>query len=203
VDDLEKFEKDLPTPKQVGEVLEESLKKSREIDYITFSGNGEPSAHPQFDEIVDVVLELRDRYVPDRKLAILSNSTMLGVDRVRRALMKLDLRIMKLDCGNEETFRRFNRPSKGVVFEVIIERLKTLPDIVIQTLMAGGPNGNASPKDIEDWKTRIGEIRPLHVQLYTCDREPADPSLEKVPKETLQSIQEDVKQRFDVDIRIY
>jgi wyosine [tRNA(Phe)-imidazoG37] synthetase (radical SAM superfamily) len=203
VDDLEKFEADLPTPEQVGKALEEALRKSHEIDYITFSGNGEPSAHPQFDEIVDIVLDLRDRYVPDRKLAILSNSTMLGEERVRLALMKLDLRIMKLDCGNEAVFQRFNRPSEGIIFGRIVEHLKALPDIVIQTLLAGGPNGNASPQDVEDWKTRIGEICPLHVQLYTCDREPADPSLEKVPKETLLSIKEDVEKRFDVRVDIF
>jgi wyosine [tRNA(Phe)-imidazoG37] synthetase (radical SAM superfamily) len=203
VDDLAKFEKDLPTPEGVGEALEAALQKAPQIDFITFSGNGEPSSHPRFEEIVDVVLTLRDRLSSGTKVAILSNSTMLEREPVRRALSRLDLRIMKLDCGNESAFRRFNRPARGVKFRDVVGNLRKVSDIVIQTLMAGGPNGNSAPADVEDWKERIGEIRPLHVQLYTCDRQPADPSLEKVPKETLQAIREDVKRRFDVRVEIY
>jgi wyosine [tRNA(Phe)-imidazoG37] synthetase (radical SAM superfamily) len=203
IHDLSQFEKELPSPEEVKKALEEYLGKDRNIDYITFSGNGEPSSHPEFAEIVDLVIKTKDEFVPGKKVAILSNSTMLDQKRVRDALEKLDLRIMKFDCGNENSFKKFNRPYKAIKFEEIFKNLKSLKEIVIQTLLAGGENGNFSEKDVKDWKEKIAEIKPLYVQLYSLDREPADSSLRKIEKEKLIEIKNDLEKNHKIKVEIF
>jgi len=185
--DLRAFEKDLPAPVEVKQALEDYLQKDKNVAYVTFSGNGEPSSHPRFDEIVEHVREVRDRLVPGRELAILSNSTMLDEPKVISALRRLDLRIMKLDCGTEEIFRRFNRPVVEVTLDRIVSGLKKLDDLVIQTLVAGGENGNLVAKSISRWQELIGGLKPRHVQLYSLENPPADSSLEEIPREKLPS----------------
>ena len=79
-------------------------------DYITFSGNGEATLHPDFDTIVEGIIFLRNQFAPDSKTAILSNSTGVVNPNIRKALSKLDERIMKLDCADEQLFKIYNRP---------------------------------------------------------------------------------------------
>jgi wyosine [tRNA(Phe)-imidazoG37] synthetase (radical SAM superfamily) len=123
---------DLPSVEEVKKSLTDWLERNpQHIDYITFSGNGEPCLHPEFDKIVEVALQIRDKLAPQAKVAILSNSTCLEEDRVLAGLRKLDLRIMKLDCGTEEAFRKINRPSTGIQFEKVVENLGELNDIIL------------------------------------------------------------------------
>jgi wyosine [tRNA(Phe)-imidazoG37] synthetase (radical SAM superfamily) len=162
--------------------------------YITFSGNGEPTLHPRFPELVDGVIALRDRYLPGAKTAILCNSTMViaGIipaettrengtvpnpcsvwnrsAPVRRALERLDVRIMKLDCGTDVVFRRYNRPCLKIGIGDIVAGLAKLDGICIQTLLAGGDMGNADSNEVAAWIEAVESIRPLHVQLYTLAR---------------------------------
>ncbi len=138
--------------------------------YLTFSGNGEPTLHPQFPEIVDEIIKLRDRFSPVSKTAILSNSSTVSDEKVRPSLSKLDVPIMKLDAGLSRTFKRYNRPNSGIVLEQIVEGLKQLQDITIQTLFSGGTAGNYHPENIEAWLEKIQNISPADVQLYTLDR---------------------------------
>ena len=67
------------------------------LDVITFSGNGEPTLHPEFAGVVDDTIELRDLYFPNAKVSVLTNSTMIDREEVAKALMKVDNNILKLD----------------------------------------------------------------------------------------------------------
>lgn len=201
--DLTPLEEDLPTPHRIKEALESYLEKDKDLDYITFSGNGEPTSHPKFDEIVELVREVRNRLVPRRRIAVLSNSTMLDDPKVVSALHKLDVRIMKLDCGTEEIFQRFNRPVAEVTLDKIVSGLKKLDQFVIQTMLGGGESGNFVPESISRWQELIGELKPEYVQLYSLENPPADSSLEEIPKEKLRGIAEETESKARIKVEVY
>jgi wyosine [tRNA(Phe)-imidazoG37] synthetase (radical SAM superfamily) len=199
--------KDLPTPKQVGDALraglEEMHRRDAKPDYITFSGNGEPTVHPQFGEVVEVVREVRDQLVPAVKVVLLSNSTTIQNLAVRAAIKHIDLPIMKLDAGTEELFQKVNRPVSSITLEQIVSGLKQLDDFVTQTIFMRGTVDNATDQAVESWIKLIGEVRPKAAQIYTVDRWPADPGLEKVDKERLHEIAELAQEETGVEVVVY
>ena len=161
----------LPSAEEVVEALTNALSL---IDappaYITLSGNGEPTLHPDFPRIVDGIIDARNRVSPSSKTAILSNSTTVGDGVVRAALARLDMRIMKLDCGSASVMGRFNQPCEGVSFESIVEGLRRLEDVTVQALFAGGESGNAGEEAVAAWVDCVARLSPVMVQIYTLDR---------------------------------
>jgi wyosine [tRNA(Phe)-imidazoG37] synthetase (radical SAM superfamily) len=138
--------------------------------YITFSGNGEATLHPEFSTLVDQIKSLRDSHAHQAEVAILSNSSTVMKPEIREDLQKLDKRIMKLDCGNQETFYRYNQPLPPLQLDTIVEGLKLLKHVTIQALFSGGAGGNFTDKNISDWVEKIKEIKPIDVQIYSLDR---------------------------------
>lgn len=201
--DCSKLQNDLPEPDEVRDALEEVLKQGIDLDYITFSGNGEPTLHPRFGEIVDLVVEIRNRHSPGKKIAILSNSSMLHKREVLDALRKIDLSIMKLDCGDPQTFLEFNRPYKSIDYNGIIRNLKGVKGIIIQTMLVNGKLGNARDKQIMDWMNRVAEIKPDSIQLYSLENPPAEESLSGVSKERLELIAKRTQEETGVKVEIY
>lgn len=172
---------------ELRQVLARMAAEGVKPDRITLAGNGEPTLYPEFEKLVDGLIEVRDKLCPDAGLDILSNSLHLHRDDVRRGLAKLDYRYLKLDAGNEETFRRIDVP-KGVTLEEVVENLKQIDDIVIQTIFIGGPSNNLAPEDISDLKDRLREMHPKLVQVYSLDRVPASSKATKVPRAQLEEI---------------
>lgn len=201
--DLSDFKNELPEPEDVKKALENFLQKKIKIDYITFSGDGEPTLHPDFEKIVDLVIEIKDKLSPQTKIALLSNSSTLDKKEVIDALKKVDLPILKLDCGNEETFKKVNRPCSLISFDQIVENLKNVGDIVIQTMLVDGENGNVKQKDIDDWIEKIGMIKPRWVQLYSLENPPADGSLGGVGKNKLEKIAKQTEKKTGVRVEVY
>jgi wyosine [tRNA(Phe)-imidazoG37] synthetase (radical SAM superfamily) len=186
-----------PSIFEVREALKKSLQElSVQPAYITFSGNGEPTLHPDFGQIAEEVIAVRKDMAPQSKTAILSNSALIQDNNKRKALARLDLRIMKLDCGSPQVFRKYNRPCRGISLEGITEGLAELSaqqGIIIQTLVASGKGGNFVEDNIQDWVERLIRIHPAFVQLYTLDREAPVKELRKISHEDLNLIKERVK----------
>lgn len=178
------------------------------IDCITFAGNGEPTMHPDFSEIVDYVLELRDRYFPGKKVVVLSNSALLGNWKVFEALQKVDLRILKLDAGTEELFLKINKPLSSKKIDWYIEKLKEFHgDLIIQTIFLKGNYqneyiDNTQEKEVEAWLKAIKDIKPKSVMIYTIDRETPAENLEKISEVELNAIAEKVK-AIGIDAKVY
>jgi len=186
--DAKPHEKDLPTRDDVVRAVEKALQSPVEIDAITFSGNGEPTLHPQFPELADAVVGLRDRYRPGTKVALLSNSTGLGRADVRRSVSKLDLPVFKLDAGTERMFNRINRPARNVKFDDIVSQLKTLPNVYIQTVLIDGTPSNTHPDELLALLGAIRDIHPKEVHLYTTDRPVAEVRVSKVDHDWLEDV---------------
>lgn len=166
--------------------------------YITFSGHGEPSLHPDFPDIVEAVKEARSRLAPGARTAILSNSSAVSEEPIRKALARLDMRIMKLDCGTQTVFARYSRPAPGLTLEAVSDglvELARLAPVTIQSLWSGGAGGNlsASPKgnelgrhpEIAAWVNRLKRIKPAFVQVYSLDRDTPAKNLRKLSYDEL------------------
>jgi len=171
---LDRGEAPLPGPAEVERALSRALAElPAPPAYITFSGNGEPTLHPEFPEMVDRVVALKNRLGGGTRTAVLSNSARIMDPEVRAALSRLDHRIMKLDCGTEGMFRRYNRPGPGLGLEIVTEGLATLAreaPVTVQSLFACGVDGNMGEAETAAWVERLVRIGPAAVQLYTLAR---------------------------------
>ena len=196
-------ESGFPDVETVLREVEEALRISPKVDYITFSGNGEPTLHPQFPVIVSGVRRLRDKLRLGARLAILSNSTTVHLPHVREALSMFDAPIMKLDAGDPTTLARINRPEPAVKLEHIVEGLRELPGLVVQSVFVGGRVANTGGKIFEAWLAALTEIKPVEVQIYSTDRPVAEAGVEKVSPSTLRRIAEEIKNRTGLRAKAY
>ena len=189
----------IPTRETVKRQLKRKLEEMKEqgltLDVITFSGNGEPTLHPEFKKVVEDVLRLRTQYFPNAKVSVLSNSTMAGKPAVADALRKVDNNILKLDSAMPRTFRVLNRPvSPNCLPDGVIADLKQFGgQCVVQTIMVRGEyNGervdNTTDDELDALLSAYLQIRPREVMLYSIDRKTPAENLEKVSKEELERI---------------
>jgi wyosine [tRNA(Phe)-imidazoG37] synthetase (radical SAM superfamily) len=158
--------------------------------YLTFSGNGEPTLHPDFPRIVDAVKTLRDRIAPHARTAVLSNSTRIGDKTIRAAVARLDRPILKLDAGNERVFRSYNRPAPGIEFDDIVSGLAKLEGLTLQALFTSGAEGNFQEKNIAGWIDKVISIGPRDVQIYTISRPVPSRTIAPAPAGALSEIRE-------------
>jgi len=170
------------------------------LDVITFSGNGEPTLHPEFAGVIDDTIALRDRYFPEAKVSVLTNSTRIFDDDVAAALKKVDNNILKLDSAIESTMRLIDSPtSKDFTVEKVTEGLKQFKGTgVIQTMLLRGEHkgkkvDNTTPEEIDALISAYKGIEPREVMLYSLDRSTPEEHLEKVGKEDLDAIAERVR----------
>ena len=181
--------------RQLRHKLMEMKEAGQTLDVITFSGNGEPTLHPEFKKVVEDVLRLRTEFFPDAKVSVLSNSTMAGKPDVVQALLKVDNNILKLDSAMPRTFRVLNRPvSPNCLPEGVIADLKQFGgQCVVQTIMVRGEyNGervdNTTDDELDALLSAYLQIRPREVMLYSIDRKTPAENLEKVSKEEMERI---------------
>jgi len=188
----------LPTREEVAKALEKKLLQMQEDgqlpDVLTFAGNGEPTCHPSFAEIIDDTIRLRNLYCPAAKVSVLSNSTMIHHQRVHDALLRVDNNILKLDTVDARFIRQVDRPVGTYDVEHIIERMKAFKGhVIIQTMFLRGTGiDNTSDSYVGPWLQAVKEIAPQQVMIYTIDRETPDQSLQKASREQLDVIRDRV-----------
>lgn len=182
--------KKLPTREQVREALEARLidmqQNGPKPDVLTFAGNGEPTAHPHFAGIIEDTLALRDKYFPQAKVSVLSNSTFIHKPEVFDALNKIDNNILKLDTIDTDYIHLTDRPTGHYDVQKIIEGMKAFKGkLIIQTMfMKGTYQGqdvnNTTDRYVLPWLEVVKKIAPRQVMIYTIDRETPDHDLEKL-----------------------
>ena len=188
----------LPTREEVRAALETKLRAilpETTPDVITFSGNGEPTLHPDFPGIIQDTCALRDRYCPSAKVSVLSNSTQLGRQEVVQALRLCDNRILKLDAGTDEMMRRIDQPvNSSLTVERIVEWLAAFNgDFTLQTcFLRGSHNGsvidNTTPEELDAWYCAVEKLRPKQIMIYVIDRKTPEEHLEKISREEMERI---------------
>lgn len=187
----------------VQEQLRERLSKmhaeGEKLDVITFAGNGEPTLHPNFEEIIDSTISLRDELFPEAKVAVLSNATRVNNNSVRSALEKVDRAILKIDSGCEKTINTVNQPQFSYSLRAVIDSIKQFKgEVIIQTMFLKGESkgeniDNTSEDEINMWLDVLKELNPALVMIYSLDRDTPLKTLTKVTIDELNSIAEKVR----------
>ena len=186
----------LPTRADVCAALESQLSAAIEpIDVITFSGNGEPTLHPDFLGIIQDTCALRDQYCPKAKVSVLSNSTQLGRTDVIEALRLCDNRILKLDSAIDATMRLIDKPVNAqLTVKQIAQWLSIFDgDFTLQTCFLRGEYqgqiiDNTTPEELTAWYKMVDYLHPKQVMIYVIDRVTPLETLEKIPAETMEKI---------------
>jgi wyosine [tRNA(Phe)-imidazoG37] synthetase (radical SAM superfamily) len=171
-----------PSPDEVAHALRRALERSGAApDWITFAGNGEPTLHPRFAVAVERVLAVRDEIAPDTRVGILTNGLAAAQPAVNAALARLDARMIKVDPGPAE---RVNGVTNDVT--ALLSVWRGLAPVVIQAMVARGEDWDgSSDAELARWLPRLQQILPVAVHVYSLDRLPADPTVQKVSRERL------------------
>jgi wyosine [tRNA(Phe)-imidazoG37] synthetase (radical SAM superfamily) len=188
----------IPTVSEISNLLlnrlEEMMRNNEPIDTITFAGNGEPTMHPQFEEVIDTVIAVRNKIFPQVKIAVLSNSLLLHKPGIVDALKKVDMNIMKLDSAINNTFQLLNQPQYLITANDVIENLKKFNgNLIVQTMFVKGSyNGhtfdNTTETEINAWIDALKTISPELVMIYTIARDTPVESIEKISGKQLKAI---------------
>ena len=189
----------LPTREEVKAALESKLIDMKANgpfpDVLTFAGNGEPTAHPHFAGIIDDTIELRNKYFPQAKVSVLSNSTFIHKPDVFDALMKVDNNILKLDTVNIDYINIVDKPVGNYDLNRIIDCMRAFNgQLIIQTMFLKGTTDEGVDVDnthddyVLPWLETVKQIAPRQVMIYTIDRETPDTHLKKATHEELDRI---------------
>lgn len=203
----------LPSRDAVRERLEGKLRQMSEnneqLDVITFSGNGEPTLHPEFAGVIDDTIALRDKYFPNVKISVLSNSTKLSDPKVCEALRKVDNNILKLDSAIENTMRAIDRPASALfTVDSVVDQLTEFGgQCIIQTMMVSGEYegkhfDNTTPEEIDALVEAYKRIQPKSVMLYSIDRTTPAKSLQKIGHGTLDKIADEIRSRTGIEVTV-
>lgn len=203
----------LPSRAQVRALLEQKLadmkQQGQTLDVITFSGNGEPTAHPHFAGIIDDVIALRDAYFPQVKISVLTNSTQIFKPEVAEALKKVDNNILKLDSAIESTMRALDRPtSPSFTVERVVEGLRQFAGTgIIQTMLTRGEHDghaidNTTEAELDALIEAYRKIAPREVMIYSIDRRTPEQSLEQVPRAELEQAAARITARTGIPVQV-
>ena len=201
-------DKKLPDASMLHKALEAKLQSCAAeglgIDSITFSGDGEPTLNPDFPEIIDITISLRDKYFPKAVVSVLSNATRVGIPEVFDALRKVDNPILKLDAPTDELVRKINQPQGGYHVEDVVESLRRFEgNFVLQTMFLRSAEFDSSaPEVLDGWMNIVRDLRPREIMVYTLDREAPAQGLEKFSVEEMEALVRPlVMEGFKVQVR--
>jgi wyosine [tRNA(Phe)-imidazoG37] synthetase (radical SAM superfamily) len=176
-------------------------------DNITFAGNGEPTLHPSFADIINDTVVLRDKIAPEAGIAVLSNGTMLDDHGVFEALQLVDQNILKIDSAREDTVRLLNQPGENFNFGRLVENISRFDGrFVLQTLFIRGTYkgrivDNTTPGELKDWLRLVKKLKPQMVMVYTIARATPAGGLVRVPAEELYSIAGEVE-KLGIEVQV-
>ena len=184
----------LPSAEKVRKALETKLQHclavNVPIDSITFSGDGEPTINPEFPQIIDDTIRLRNRYYPNSKITVRSNATMVHKPEVFNALRKVDNPTMKIDAPTNELIEKINHPAPGYDIHRVVEALKQFKgDFILQTMFLKSKDFDSSSSEVlNGWMEIVRILKPREVMVYTIDRPTPEEGLQKFTVEEMRAL---------------
>mgnify|MGYP001065931935 CR=1 FL=1 len=176
-----------PSPDKIAGEVKRALEKYEHIDYITFSGSGEPTLNPRLGEAVEKIRKFTQ--IP---IALITNSSLLTRQSVLDAAAGFDVTLPSLDAGDQDMFMRINRPAPGFYIDDIavgIEKLARRSPVWLEVMLVQSTvhGSNTTDDSIAHLIDKIRLIRPHEVNLNTCVRPPEE-DVDPVPEEKLGEI---------------
>jgi len=173
---------------EVVEEVRERLARGPRPDFITLGGSGEPTLHVHFGEVAR-----RIRQSTDVPIALLTNGSLFGLPQVRSACDAVALVLPSLDAGDEETFRRINRPHAGVSLDTLVAGLGQLRrqfdgQVWLEVFIVKGLN--SSDGQVRAIRACVDRIRPHRVQVNTAVRPSAESGVKAPSRERLEQIRD-------------
>lgn len=170
--------------KLLREELKDFLASNPKLDFITFSGSGEPTLHIGIKEIINFL----NKDYPKYKIALLTNSTLFFQPDIRKRIIGVDLIVASLDAASEKNFKKINRPHPGIALPEIIEGLISLrkefaKQLWMEVFLVPGINDNKD--ELNRLKKTLSLIYPDKIQLNTLDRPGAETWIKPVSKKDL------------------
>ena len=183
-------------PSEVLREIKKALHSGQRIDYLTFSGSGEPTLNSAIGKIIRKIKKMTS--IP---VAVLTNSTLLTRKRVRKALMASDLVVPSLDAATQDVFLKINRPHSTLNIEEIIEglirfRQEFKGSFWLEIMLVKGVND--SPAHIKKLKEAIIKINPDKIQLNTVIRPPAEKFAQPLNLKELERIKQIFGQKCEI-----
>ncbi|MBN1540975.1 radical SAM protein [candidate division KSB1 bacterium] len=201
--DLHEFEDEIPAVDTVLEQLEAGLKKELEIDYLFFCGQGEPTVHPRFREIIAGVAQLRDELAPSLDICVLSNGAWLNREEIAQAFSLVDVPIFKLDVGLERLWKKIYRPMTGLKFKEVIAGMQTQKRFYLQSVFFEGSVHNSDEENLEAWADLVGDLKPVSVQLFTLQERPGKKAYRPLALPRLHEIGQYLQEKTGVPYCVY
>ncbi len=196
------------TMQQLEAKLAQMREEGQNLDVITFSGNGEPTLHPQFEAVIDGTMALRDKYFPQAKVSVLTNATRLASESVFRALSKVDNNILKLDSAIESTVRALDRPNPGYDLADTIDRISRFgKQGIVQTMFARGEHegvkvDNTTDAEVDALIEAYRRINPSQIMIYTIDRPSPAVNLHRIPRPEMEAIGARIQTATGIPVRV-
>jgi len=167
--------------------LKQFMSNDPKIDYITFSGSGEPTLNSRIGDVINFI---RKEY-PDVKIAVLTNGTLLFDQKLRTELLQANVILPSLDAASQSAFEKINRPDSNLKIETYIQGLIDLRkeykgNIWLEIFLLKGYNDSKDELDL--LKNAILKINPDRIQLNTLDRPGTVAGLIPLLKNELQEI---------------
>ena len=201
-------DKVIPNVAQVRAALEDKLSQCLldgvEMDSITFAGDGEPTLNPDFPQIVEDTIRLRDIFYPKAKVSVLTNATRLDDEKVFNALRLVDNPILKLDAPTGELARKVNNPTFDYDVNRVVENMERFEgDFILQTMfLKGAGYDSASPEVMEGWMSIVRRLKPRLVMAYSLDRPAPQEGLVKFTETEIRNlVQPLLDEGFNIQIR--
>lgn len=180
--------------------LKEALLNNKNIDYITFTGSGEPTLYKDLKKLIYEIKQITD--IP---VCIITNGSLLYKQEMRSNLLLADLIIPSLDAGNEETFKLIDNPNKEIDFDKMVEGLIEFKKVFkgeywLEIFLLKDINDNED--ELDDIIKIVNKIKPDRIQLITATRRVANEKAKALSDEELKKIKKYFNSKCDIEIDI-